>query len=194
MRELAILDLLADGSLESLSKKIAGQYADDLIQEVAVLILEMEDEKWTEINEGGYLRWYVVRTMMNMATSARSSFSRLHGVHQKNTKYKDGPDEEVYDHEKEADILKLETILETYHWYERDMLHLYLKEGSYRKVAKVTGIPFKSIGNTVKKTIENLRIDYYDDLTERLVRSSGLPYLRRDTDDGLEDQKTTENT
>jgi len=194
VRQLAILDLLADGSLESLSKKIAGQYADDLIQEVAVLILEMEDEKWAEINEGGYLRWYVVRTMMNMATSARSSFSRLHGVHQKNTKYKDGPDEEVYDHEKEADILKLETILETYHWYERDMLRLYLKEGSYRKVAKVTGIPFKSIGNTVKKTIENLRIDYYDDLTERLIRGSGLPYFRGGANDGLEDQKNTENT
>ena len=59
MKDKAIVDLLSDKSLNELADKIAGDNSGDLIQEVALLLLEMEEEKWTEINEGGYLRWRV---------------------------------------------------------------------------------------------------------------------------------------
>ena len=187
MKDQAILDLLADESLKNLADKIAGDHAGDLIQEVALLLLEMDQDKWTEINEGGYLRWYVIRTMLNMATSARSTFARKFGLHQYRPELRDVPEEEGYDQEKEDDIALLEQILEGYHWYNRDLLLLYLEEGSYRKVEKATGIPFKSVGNTVKKTIESLRSDYYDHTIERIVRGCGLPYFRGGADDGPED-------
>jgi len=187
MKEKAVIDLLGDESLNSLAVKIAGSHSDDLIQEVALMLLEMDQEKWETINEGGYLRWYVVRTMINMATSSRSTFTRKYELHQPKPQLKDIQEEEGYDFEKEADISLLEEILENYHWYDRDMLRLYLQEGSYRKVEKATGIPFKSVGNTVKKTLDNLRSDYYAHTFERIIRSSGLPYIRGDTDDGLED-------
>ena len=194
MKEKAVIDLLGDESLNSLAVKIAGSHSDDLIQEVALLLLEMDQEKWETINDAGYLRWYVVRTMINMATSSRSTFARKYELHQPKPQLKDIPEEEGYDFEKEADISLLEEILEEYHWYDRDMLRLYLKEGSYRKVSKVTNIPFKSVGNTVKKTIDNLRNDYYEHTFERIIRSCGLPYFRGDTDDGLEDQGSAESS
>ena len=158
MKDKAIVDLLSDKSLNELAIKIAGDNSGDLIQEVALLLLEMEEEKWNEINEGGYL-----------------------GI------LRDVEDSEGYDFEKEDDIALLEVLLERHHWYDRDMLKLYLKEGSYRKVSAATGIPFKSVGNTVKKTITKLRKDYYGIITERIIRGCGLPYFRGGSDDGLED-------
>jgi DNA-directed RNA polymerase specialized sigma24 family protein len=187
VKDQAIVDLLSDKSLNELALKIAGDNSGDLIQEVALLLLEMEEEKWTEINEGGYLRWYVIRTMLNMATSSRSTFSRKYELHQYKGILRDVEDSEGYDFEKEEDIALLEVLLERHHWYDRDMLKLYLKEGSYRKVSAATGIPFKSVGNTVKKTLTKLRKDYYGIITERLIRSSGLPYFCGGSDDGLED-------
>jgi hypothetical protein len=56
------------------------------------------------------------------------------------------------------------------HWYDREVLKLWLEEGSYRKVAKKVDIPYKSIGNTVKKTIETLRANYYGIHLERIIR------------------------
>ena len=188
MRDKAILDLLSDSSLKALGSRIAGQDADDLIQEVALVLLEMDDEKWLEINEGGYLRWYVIRTMINMATSDRSSFHRKHKI--RATDFQE-LDELIhindYDSEREETLLILESILDTYHWYDRDMLKLYFKEGSYRKVEAATGIPFKSVGNTVKKTLTKLTEDY----NGRIIKfngSSGIGSdMGRGSNDGLED-------
>ena len=56
------------------------------------------------------------------------------------------------------------------HWYDREVLKLWLEEGSYRKVAKKVDIPYKSIGNTVKKAIETLRANYYGIHLERIIR------------------------
>lgn len=194
MKDLAVVDLLSDESLKALADKIAGSHSEDLIQEVALLLLEMEEEKWISINENGYLRWYVVRTMLNMATSNRSTFASKYELNKSKTELVDIPNTEGYDFEKEADISLLETFLERQHWYDRDMLKLYLREGSYRKVSKATNIPFKSVGNTVKKTINRIKLDYYGHHIERTLRSSGLSHLRGDTKAGLEDQEPPPST
>ena len=166
MRDQAIIDLLGDQELRELATKICS-IPDDLIQEVALVLMEMSHEKWQQINEGGYLRFYVVRTMMTMATSPRSSFSKLYDLHNHN---KVDHEREDYDWEKEEDISLIETLMQELHWYDREVLKLWLEEGSYRKVAKKVDIPYKSIGNTVKKTIETLRANYYGIHLERIIR------------------------
>ena len=166
MKDQAAIDLLADEELYELAEKLCN-CPDDLIQEVAMVILEMTEEKWKQINEGGYLRFYVVRTMMTMATSPRSSFSKLYDLHNHN---KVDHEREDYDWEKEEDISLIETLMQELHWYDREVLKLWLEEGSYRKVAKKVDIPYKSIGNTVKKTIETLRANYYGIHLERIIR------------------------
>jgi len=187
MKDLAILDLLSDASLTALAGRIAGQNADDLIQEIALLLLEMDTEKWQEINEGGYLRWYVIRTMINMATSNRSTFARKYQLNQSKVELEDMPDINDYDFEKEENLIILEELLDDYHWYDRDMLKSYFKEGSYRKVSAATGIPFKSVGNTVKKTITKLKEDYNGRVI-KLNRSSSIGSdIRGGSDAGLED-------
>jgi len=166
VKDQAAIDLLSDVELYELAQKLCN-CPDDLIQEVVMVILEMTEEKWQQINEGGYLRFYVVRTMMTMATSPRSSFSKLYDLHKHK---KVDHDREDYDWEKEDDISLIETLMEELHWYDREVLKLWLDEGSYRKAAKKVDIPYKSIGNTVKKTIETLRDNYYAIHLERIIR------------------------
>ncbi len=187
MKDKAILDLLCDESLIELSRKLAAKYADDLLQEVALLLLEMPDEKWRDINEGEYLRWYVVRTMMNMATSPRSNFAVKYRIFEHRYEVPAIVDEDHYDYEKEADLTLIDQLLSTYHWYDADMVKLWIEKGSYRKVAAATGIPFKSIGNTVRKTLDNLKDDYIKHHIERAVERSPFANIYRNIDDRPED-------
>ena len=175
MRDQAIIDLLGDQELRELATKICS-IPDDLIQEVALVLMEMPHEKWEQINEGGYLRYYVVRTMLNMATSPRSSFSKLYNLHNYE---KIDYDREEYDEEKEEDLQLLETLMQELHWYDRKILEMWLEEGSYRKVSKKVDIPFKSIGNSVKRALETLRANYYGIHLERLVRDNVGLHLDR---------------
>ncbi len=177
MRDKAVIDLIGDEELWELANKICS-VPDDLIQEVALVLMELSEEKWQQINEGGYLRFYVVRTMLNMATSPRSSFSKLYNLYNYE---KIDYDREEYDQEKEDDIQLLETLMEELHWYDKKILEMWLEEGSYRKVAAKVDIPFKSIGNSVKRALETLKKNYYGIHLERLVRGNiGLHLDRRD--------------
>jgi hypothetical protein len=71
-KQQAAIDLCADDELQQLAIRICHSHADDLIQEAAMVLLQMDDSKWQKVNDGGYVRFYIVRTMMTMATSPRS--------------------------------------------------------------------------------------------------------------------------
>jgi hypothetical protein len=129
VKEQAAIDLLSDEELHELAQKLCN-CPDDLIQEVVLLLLEMPDEKWQQINEGGYLRFYIVRTMMTMATSKRSSFSKLYDLH--NHKKVDH-EREDYDWDKEDDITLLEILIEELHWYDKEVLKVMAGGGQLSK-------------------------------------------------------------
>jgi len=171
-KQQAAIDLLADDELRELAVRICHRYADDLIQEAAMVILEMDERKWNKVNDGGYIRFYIVRTMMTMATSPRSTFARKHGLFAHNKQVPDiADDADGYDWEQEDDMTIIEALLDSYHWYDKEVLRLWLQEGSYRKVAAKTDIPFKSIGNSVRRTLDQLKEDYYGLIIERCIRS-----------------------
>ena len=168
-KQIATTELISDPELKALANKLC-RHGDDLIQEVALQLLEMPDDKWQEINEGGYLRFYVVRTIMNMATSKRSAFAKKYNLFNTSNELPEQIEPEGYDHEKESDLRTIETLLTELHWYDKKVLEMYIEEGSYRKVAAKVGIPYKSIGNTVKRSLKTLRNNYYGIHLERLIR------------------------
>jgi len=171
-KEQAAIDLCADEELHQLAIRICHNHSDDLIQEAAMVLLQMDDAKWQKVNDGGYVRFYIVRTMMTMATSPRSTFARKHGLFAHNKQVPDiADDADGYDWEQEDDMTIIEALLDSYHWYDKEVLRLWLQEGSYRKVAAKTDIPFKSIGNSVRRTLDQLKEDYYGLIIERCIRS-----------------------
>jgi DNA-directed RNA polymerase specialized sigma24 family protein len=171
-KQQAAIDLCADEELHQLAIRICHNHADDLIQEAAMVLLQMDDAKWQKVNDGGYVRFYIVRTMMTMATSPRSTFARTHNLFSHNKQITDVADDaDGYDFETEDDMNIIEALLDSYHWYDKEVLRLWIKEGSYRKVAAKTDIPFKSIGNSVRRTLDQLKEDYYGLIIERCIRS-----------------------
>ena len=169
-KQQAAIDLCADDELQQLAIRICHSHADDLIQEAAMVLLQMDDSKWQKVNDGGYVRFYIVRTMMTMATSPRSTFARTHGLFAHNKQVPDiADDADGYDWEQEDDMTIIEALLDSYHWYDKEVLRLWLQEGSYRKVAEKTDIPFKSIGNSVRRTLDQLKEDYYGIILERNI-------------------------
>jgi len=54
-------------------------------------------------------------------------------------------------------LKELEGNLEKVYWYYRELLNLYVEHKSYRKIEKITGIPYKSVSYGIKKGQELLK-------------------------------------
>ena len=116
----------------------------DLYQEFILELLELKPQKIEKIYADGYLKWYCVRMLSNMFHSKTSRFA---------VKFKDIPkmlyEFEGYNFEKDIFINEVNYILENEYWYDRELLLLYIKVGSYRKLSKLTNIPMQSIFESV---------------------------------------------
>ena len=63
----------------------------------------------------------------------------------------------------QALIDKILKLVDKLYWYDKDLLMLYLEEGSFRKLTELTGIPHQSIWNTVKATLKKLKTEITND-------------------------------
>ena len=126
----------------------------DLKAEVFLVLCEMDDEKLIGMYERNELKFYIVRTMLNMIKSDRSSFFKNYRNHiemDNNTISK-----EMYKLHTEAnDIVdKLEKNLDNLHWYNKEIWKLYALEfkKNAKELSRKTGIPYMSIVRTLHKT------------------------------------------
>lgn len=131
----------------------------DLKAEVFLVLCEMDDEKLIGMYERNELKFYIVRTMLNMIKSDRSSFFKNYRNHiemDNNTISK-----EMYKLHTEAnDIVdKLEKNLDNLHWYNKEILKLYALEfkKNAKELSRKTGIPYMSIIRTISKTKSEIK-------------------------------------
>lgn len=122
---------------------------DDLRQEVFMVLCEMEEARLFQMYSEGYLKYFIVRTILNMAKSDRSNF------HKKFRQvYSEIPvSYEVTKEEYNEDvILRLEKGMEVLHWYERELLSLYANNGkNLLAISRETKIPYRSLLKTIRK-------------------------------------------
>lgn len=123
---------------------------DDLKQEMFLVLCEMPEAKFRDLYDKGRLQWYVVRTMLNMAMSNRSTFY--------NTFRRELPCEvrEIEDG-KPSLVDKVNPALDSLHFYEAGVLRLYAEHGSSVAVSRVTTIPERSIRLTVASARKKLK-------------------------------------
>lgn len=118
---------------------------EELRQEVFLVLCEMDEDRLVQMFNDGYLKYFIVRTILNMAKSDRSNFSRtFRKVYEK---VQDKPTEE-YD---ESINKKLNKSMEILHWYEREVFRLFSESGNLTQVSRDTNIPYRSLLKTVKK-------------------------------------------
>lgn len=122
---------------------------DDLRQEVFLVLCEMDESKLFEMYDGGYLKYFIVRTILNMAKSDRSNFyKKFRQVYQEIPLAYEVKKED-YD---EALLNKLEKGLEVLHWYEAELLKLYANNGkNLLAISRETKIPYRSLIKTIRK-------------------------------------------
>ena len=125
----------------------------DLKVEVFMVLLEMEKEKLFGLYERNEIRFYIVRTMLNMIKSDRSQFWKKY---RNCTEYEDNDNADV---EQNSVIDIMEKGIENLHWYQKQILNLYTFEfnKNAKELSRKTGIPYMSIIRTLKQTKNELK-------------------------------------
>ena len=155
-RDNIITSLYNDKDItDAINKMHPEELRDDLRQEMFMVILEMPEQKLKEKFDEGSLKWYLIRTMLNMIKSDRSGFyMKFRRCNEELTEKHDKPDL------KEDDELldRVNGIIENVHWYEREILMLHTEKGkTFRAISKDTKIPYRSILETMKNTKHKLK-------------------------------------
>ena len=136
--------------------------AQDLVQDLYVIILEYDQEKIKKIVENGHLVFWSARVLMNQYVRTNSAFKtkyytklRTENYDVKNFKYFDGI-EELVEFENKLQFVKDK--MNNLHEYDKLLFEIYFSSGkSIRKLAKDTGISTTSIYTTLKNVKQYLK-------------------------------------
>lgn len=125
----------------------------DLKVEVFLVLLEMDESKLFGLYERKEIRFYIVRTMLNMIKSDRSQFWK------KYRNYTEYTENEKPEEKQESVIEVMESAIENLHWYQKEILKLYTFEfnKNAKELSRQTGIPYMSIIRTLKQTKTELK-------------------------------------
>lgn len=156
---------------DAIGKMEPAHLRDDLRQEIFTVLCELPEERLLGMHQQGWLKWFLVRTMLNMIKSDRSTFFN---------KFRRGMEEwnermEVKDQGEDATeetIAKMQEKMGELHWYASKVMELYADGGNIMKLSRETHIPYRSLLKTVSKTRRKLRTEIMQDegLKTRRIR------------------------
>jgi hypothetical protein len=141
---------------QAISKMQPVELQDDLKQEIFLVLCEMNDERLCGMWTSGYLKYFVVRTMLNMAKSDRSTFFNM--FRKSFSEYCDNYEkaDEISGVDEEMDG-KLKKSMGELHWYEKNLFEHYAENGrNILKLSRDTKIPYRSLFKTVTKVKKKL--------------------------------------
>lgn len=127
----------------------------DLKAEVFLVLCEMNEDKLVGMFQRNELKFYIVRIMLNMIKSDRSTFYKNYRNY---TEFVD-QDYACDDYDKTDMFEKLELNLDGLHWYNKEMLKLYAIDfkKNAKELSRKTGIPYMSIIRTINKTKKQMK-------------------------------------
>ncbi|OOQ57159.1 hypothetical protein [Mucilaginibacter pedocola] len=158
MKNKLLTELFNSREFNRCIKKMRPEWLhDDLRAEVALILCEMPEEKIMALHQQGVLRFYAVRIILNLAQSSTSPFFKKFRASWVELENIIEPAYIEYDKEKEAMLTQAITEIDNLYWYDKELLKLYLKLGSYRAMEQETGIPFESIYKTVQQACKAIR-------------------------------------
>jgi hypothetical protein len=114
----------------------------------------MEDEKLVGLYNRNELKFYIVRIMLNMIKSDRSTFYKNY------RNYTEFVDQDFVSDDYDKSIFeKLEANMDGLHWYNKEILKLYAIDfkKNAKELSRKTGIPYMSIIRTINKTKKQMK-------------------------------------
>jgi hypothetical protein len=136
---------------DAISKMQPEELQEDLRSELFKVLCEMDEDKLIDMYKRNVLKFYLVRTMINMMQSNTSQFYRT---------YRKPLNQEIKLHDRDEDLLnKVEDELSKMHWYKAELLRVYaIKHNcNAKELSRVTGIPYMSIHRELKLTKRELK-------------------------------------
>jgi hypothetical protein len=151
MRQQIITDLYNSRELKDVISKMQPEHLrDELLSEVMLVVCNLPEERLFQMNNDGYLKFYVIRTILNMIKSNDSTFhNKFRKVYEEVPNIVETPsDFEIM----EAKFEKVEEFHDKLPFYENNLLKYYLKYNcKAKKLSNDTGIPVRSIYETISK-------------------------------------------
>lgn len=167
---------------KAISKMQPAELRDDLKQEMFLVLCELSDEAVVNMYERKYLKYYLVRTMLNMMTGRRSTFAnkfrqvfveiigdaftpdeeRVIEAGERNIRSgKDvrlgGWTEEITD-EHHTFIENTVKAVNELHFYEAGLLKLYAEHNrNASEVARKTNIPYRSVYPVIREAKKKIQ-------------------------------------
>jgi len=130
---------------------------DDLRQEIFQVLCELPEDRLMEMHREGWLKWFIVRTMLNMIKSDRSTFwykfrRQFVEVSDEMGREPEAPEDD------QRDAVRVREGMGALHWYEAKLIEIYAANGqNIAKISRETGIPYRSLFKTIKKVKEKLK-------------------------------------
>ena len=130
----------------------------DLKAEVFLILCEMDETKLIGLYERNELKYYMVRIMLNMIKSDRSSFFKNYRNYVELLEN----DVEVFESNPEETYNKIEVHLQNLHWYNRELFKLYALDfkKNAKELSRKTGIPYMSIVRSINKTKAEIKKNF----------------------------------
>ena len=123
----------------------------EFYQHVLYKICEIPEPRLLEIYNNNYIRWYIVRVMVlewKLRHRNKKHFEEIVNVELI---------DETYNYELDVEVCRVEDNINNLPVFEKRMLLEYIKSGSYRKLSDETNIPYRTIGNHVKRIKDKLK-------------------------------------
>ena len=133
---------------QAIGKMQPVELQDDLRQEVFLVLCEMDEERLLQMYQDGYLKYFIVRTILNMAKSERSNFYRK--FRRIYSEISPNYDQAENTHDESINE-KLESSMTILHWYEREIFRLFSENKNLLAISRETKIPYRSLLKTIKK-------------------------------------------
>ncbi len=146
------IDWIYDKEFELAFKNIGKDLWEDLRQEIALIVLEYDKDKITELESKGkqVFKFWIVRICCNQTNSKYGKFGRMYKslIPVEDVTRFVAEEEEISDDQHIVDNITKK--MNDLYWYDREILKMYIELGSVRKVSAQTGIPHTSIFITIK--------------------------------------------
>jgi organic radical activating enzyme len=152
--ETIILDLYRTGEIRKACLTITGGNPlwRDLEQETVMILLEKDPDKIAKMHQQKYLRFYIVRLIMNLYRGNNNQFAKKYRHHEERTEVDPEIESNAKDYDPLLDHLWTIAQQEMDSWakdgafpYDKELLNLLMQTGNMKAMSRETGIPYRSI-------------------------------------------------
>jgi hypothetical protein len=144
---------------DCINKMEPAHLRDDLKSEIVLILMETEEAKLIGLHQRKELKFFTVRIILNQIQSKSSPFYKKFRVPVVELNGYETADE--YNHEDREIKELMEDVaieeIDRLHWYNAELLRLYIQHGNFRAIEKLTRIPFVSCYKNIKSSLKMLK-------------------------------------